>query len=163
MPLPHGTVTGHNIYRSKTPGSGYVKINTSLITANEFQNATLTNNTPYYFMVTSVDNNSIESFFSDEIAVTPGPVTYLQENEGIVSGGSIDNNNLGYNGTGFYNFATSNSTIDFIHIGGNLGGNYMLVYRYALGNTNRTGSLVINGDGTKPHHEKHRGLDHLCI
>jgi rhamnogalacturonan endolyase len=140
-----GPIAGYNIYRSKTSLSNYAKINSELVTLNEFQNSNMTNNIPYYFMITAVDNNSLESFFTDEIAVTPGPVTYLQEDEGIVSGGSIDNNNLGFHGTGFYNFATNNSTIDFIHIGGNLGGNYMLVYRYALGNTNRTGSLVING------------------
>ncbi|MBN1414637.1 MAG: T9SS type A sorting domain-containing protein [Bacteroidales bacterium] len=136
-------VVGYNIYRSKTSGSGYIKLNLNPVTESEFQNINLTNNTTYYFRVTSVDGNAVESFFSEEIAVTAGPVTYLQENEGIISGGSIDNNNLGFNGTGFYNFAAT-STIDFIHIGGDAGGNYMLVYRYAMGNTSRTGSLVVN-------------------
>jgi hypothetical protein len=81
----------------------------------------------------------------------------LQEDEGIISGGSIDNNNLGFNGNGFYNFAAT-STIDFINIGGNQGGNYMLVYRYALGNTSRTGSLIIN-DEEQSHTMKSLGSD----
>ncbi len=139
-----GNITGYNVYRSETSGSSYNKLNTSLITDNSFLDTPLTNDHTYYYVVTSVDKKSVESFYSDEIVATAGPVTYLQEDEGIISGGSIDNNNPGFNGNGFYNFAT-NSYIEFINIGGNNGGNYMLVYRYALGNTARTGSLVVNG------------------
>lgn len=139
-----GNVSGYNVYRSATSGGAYVKLNTNLITANSFLNAPLTNDQTYYYVVTSVDDRSIESFYSDEVAAAAGPVTYLQEDEGIISGGSIDNNNPGFNGKGFYNFAGT-SYIEFINIGGNNGGNYMLVYRYALGNNPRTGALVVNG------------------
>ena len=140
------TITGYNVYRSQTPGKGYAKQNSTLILETEFLNEPLTNNITYYYVVTSVDNRSVESFHSDEVVSAAGPVTYLQENEGIVSGGSIDNNNLGFNGTGFYNFASSNSYVDFINIGGgNEGGNYMMVFRYALGSANRTGSMAVNG------------------
>ncbi|MBN2762346.1 MAG: T9SS type A sorting domain-containing protein [Bacteroidales bacterium] len=138
-------VVGYNIYRSKTSGSGFIKLNQEPVAENEFQNSYLDNNTTYYFMVTSVDNNSMESFFPDEIAVTAGPVTTFQENEGIVSGGSVDSNNEGFNGDGFFNFAPADSYVEFINIGGDNGGPYMLVYRYALGSANRTGSLVVNG------------------
>jgi len=142
-PVTTATITGYNVYRTKTSGKSYIKLNPELLTGTSYLNAPLSTITTYYYVVTSVDETGRESFYSSEVSSIPGPVTYLQEDEGIISGGSIDNNNLGYNGKGFYNFAGS-STIDFINIGGNLGGNYMLVYRYALGNTSRTGSLVIN-------------------
>jgi hypothetical protein len=142
-PVTTSTITGYNVYRSKTSGKSYIKLNTELITGTSYLNAPLNSSTTYYYVITSIDNNSIESFYSKEVSSAAGPVTYLQENEGIISGGSVDNNNLGFNGTGFYNFAGT-STIDFINIGGNTGGNYMLVYRYAMGNTARTGSLIIN-------------------
>jgi hypothetical protein len=140
-----GTIAGYNVYRSQTSGSGYVKLNNTLITETSYLDASLTNNITYYYAVTSVDNKAVESFYSAEVASTAGPVTCLQENEGIVSGGSLENNNPGFNGTGFYNFDSNSSYVDFINIGGHLGGNYMLKYRYALGNTDRTGSLSING------------------
>jgi rhamnogalacturonan endolyase len=143
-PVLTGTITGYNVYRAKTPGKSYIKINTELIAETTNLNAPLTNGVIYYYVVTSVDDKAIESFHSDEVSSAAGPVTYLQEDAGIVSGGSIDNNNLGFNGNGFYNFASNSSYIDFINIGGHTGGNYMLVYRYALGNTNRTGSLIVN-------------------
>src|SRR4030042_403822 len=68
----------------------------------------------------------------------------MQAEEGITSGGWIESNNLGFNGSGFFNFDTRNTYIEFINIGGHKGGEYMLVYRYALGSSNRTGSLIIN-------------------
>lgn len=143
-PVATGNVTGYNVYRTKTPGKSYIKLNTELLTETSYLNAPLGTVATYYFVVTSVDDNGRESFYSAEVTSAPGPVTRLQEDEGIVSGGSIDNNNIGFNGNGFLNFG-STSTVDFINIGGNQGGTYRLVYRYALGNTSRTGSLVING------------------
>jgi rhamnogalacturonan endolyase len=139
------TITGYNVYRSETMGGSYTKVNTEIISGTSYLDSPLNNNTAYYYVVTAVNKKAIESSYSDEVSSIAGPVTYLQEDEGIVSGGSIDNNNPGFNGDGFYNFDTSNSYVDFINIGGNLGGNYTLVYRYALGNTDRTGSLSING------------------
>lgn len=137
------TISGYNVYRSTTSGKGYTKVNSALITQTEYLNMSLTNGVTYYFVVTSVDNKSKESFYSDEVVSTAGTVTYLQENEGIISGGSVDNNNLGFNGAGFLNFGAT-GYVEFINIGGNTGGNYMLVYRYALGSSDRTGSLIVN-------------------
>ena len=98
----------------------------------------------YHYVIRSVDNNSIESFDSPQVDATAGPIAHMQAEEGITSGGWIESNNLGFNGSGFFNFDTRNTYIEFINIGGHKGGEYMLVYRYALGSSNRTGSLIIN-------------------
>jgi rhamnogalacturonan endolyase len=140
-----GAIAGYNVYRSQTSGSGYSKINSTLVTGTSYLNSSLTDNTNYYYVVTAVDYEGGESGYSAEVAATPGPVSILQENEGILSGGSIGNNNIGFHGTGFYNFGTNSSYADFINIGGHLGDNYKIIYRYALGTTDRTGSLSING------------------
>ena len=140
-----GQVTGYNVYRSESSGGALQLLNSTLIDGTSYLDSMLTDNKTYYYIIRSVDASMMESFDSPELAVTPGPVTNLQAEEGDYEGGSMDNNNLGFNGTAFYNFATNNSYVEFTDIGGHLGGYYMLVYRYALGNTNRTGALVVNG------------------
>ena len=141
-----GRITGYNIYRSENSGGDYMLVNNTPVQETEYLDTPLTDDVTYYYMVKSVDAGSVESFASPEVYATSGPVTYMQAEEGITSGGWIESNNLGFNGTGFYNFNTDNAYIDFINIGGNEGGEYMLVYRYALGNSNRTGLLSINDD-----------------
>ena len=144
-PVTIGTVAGYNVYYSATSGKSYTKLNSSPITETSYQRVPVPNNTAAYYVVTSVSSNGVESPYSVEISSAAGPITHLQENEGIVSGGTIDSNNAGYNGTGFFNFGTSNSYAEFVNIGGHLGGKYILKFRYALGTANRTGSLIING------------------
>jgi rhamnogalacturonan endolyase len=140
-----GTIAGYNIYRSQTSGSSYTKMNSSLVTDTCWLNSSLANSTTWYYVITSVDKNGGESSYSTEVSSKVGPVTHLQETEGKVYGGSIDSNNPGFNGTGFFNFGTSNSYIDFNNIGGYIGGSYILRYRYALGTGSRTGTLTVNG------------------
>ena len=140
-----GTIAGYNVYRSLASGSGYSKMNSTLIADTCWLNSSLTNSTTWYYVITSVDKNGGESSHSTEVSSKVGPVTHLQENEGKVYGGSIDSNNAGFNGTGFFNFGTSNSYIDFNNIGGYIGGSYFLRYRYALGTGSRTGTLTVNG------------------
>jgi rhamnogalacturonan endolyase len=139
-----GKIAGYKVYRSVNQGGAYTLLNTSLITGTSYLDSPLTDKTKYYYVITAIGNNGFESFQTSELKATTGTIKYLQAEEGIFTGGLIESNNPGFNGTGFYNFdATSN--IDFINLGGNLGGDYMLLYRYALGNTARTGLLSING------------------
>jgi hypothetical protein len=140
-----GRVTGYNIYRAESEGGDYILLNAIPVTGNEYLDSPLSDNATHYYVIRSVDNNSVESFDSPQIAAAAGPVTHMQAEEGITSGGWIESNNLGFNGTGFFNFDTRDTYIEFINIGGNEGGPYMLVYRYALGSSNRTGALSING------------------
>ncbi len=64
-------LAGYNIYRSITPGSGYVKQNVSLLSDSNFTDSSVINGTPYYYVVTAVDDANNESGYSNEVFVTP--------------------------------------------------------------------------------------------
>jgi|GEM_PF-441215 len=64
-------LAGYNAYRSTTSGLGYSKLNTSLITATNYQDTGLTNSTHYYYVVTAVDKADNESGYSNESGVVP--------------------------------------------------------------------------------------------
>jgi hypothetical protein len=62
---------GYNVYRSLTSGNGYIKQNVSLVTLSEYDDDTVTNGIPYFYVVTAVDTNSLESGYSNEDSATP--------------------------------------------------------------------------------------------
>ncbi len=64
-------LAGYNVYRSTTQGSGYSKLNTSLITDSNYIDSSVVNGTPYYYVVTAVDSASSESGYSNEANATP--------------------------------------------------------------------------------------------
>lgn len=57
---------GYNVMRSTTSGSGYTKINTSLITTNTYVDASVTNATKYFYVITAIDTAGGESDISNE-------------------------------------------------------------------------------------------------
>jgi hypothetical protein len=66
------TVTGYNVYRSTVSGSGYVKMNTSLINALVFSDDSVSSGTTYFYVATSVDSSGDESSNSNQaVAVVP--------------------------------------------------------------------------------------------
>jgi hypothetical protein len=66
------TVAGYNVYRSTVSGSGYVKINTSLINALTFSDDSVSSGTTYFYVATSVDSGGDESSDSNQaVAVIP--------------------------------------------------------------------------------------------
>jgi hypothetical protein len=66
------TVAGYNVYRSTVSGSGYVKINTSLINALTFSDDSVSSGTTYFYVATSVDSDGDESSNSNQaVAVIP--------------------------------------------------------------------------------------------
>ncbi|HEX2100582.1 MAG TPA: carbohydrate-binding protein, partial [Candidatus Synoicihabitans sp.] len=71
----------------------------------------------------------------------------IQAESGVTAGGTtIDNNNTGYNGSGFANFPTSGGTLTFNNVNGNGGGSKSLAIRYANGGTTaRSGTITVNG------------------
>lgn len=70
----------------------------------------------------------------------------LQAENATVSGGAVvENDHIGFNGTGYVNFNSSGSFVEWNNVGGGTGGNAQLTFRYALDNSSRTGELVING------------------
>ncbi|MBI2447249.1 MAG: PKD domain-containing protein, partial [Candidatus Omnitrophica bacterium] len=66
-------INGYNVYRSTTSGSGYQKINTSIVTASQYQDTTVTNSVNYCYVVTGLQETpcSNESNSSDEVCGTP--------------------------------------------------------------------------------------------
>src|SRR5262249_48126581 len=66
------TVSGYNVYRSTTSGSGYTKINTSLVGSLAYTDSNVTSGTTYYYVTTAVGSSGNESGFSNQAtAVIP--------------------------------------------------------------------------------------------
>jgi pectate lyase len=76
-----------------------------------------------------------------------GTTTTIQAESASFGGGvTIDNNNAGFNGTGFANFPTSGGFLQFNNVNGGAGGTATITVRFALGiTTSRTGQRIING------------------
>jgi len=65
-------VSGYNVYRSTTSGSGYVKINSSLLGGLAYTDSNLQSTTTYYYVTTAVDSSGNESTYSNQAsAVIP--------------------------------------------------------------------------------------------
>jgi fibronectin type 3 domain-containing protein len=141
---------GYNIYRSTASGSGYTRLNSTLLATSDYTDSTVSNGTTYYYVVTAVDTSANESGYSNEEPAAPNPpITTLtiQENEIGFCGvdGSIDNNNAGFTGDGFAN--TTNGIGYGVDYSVNIltAGTYTFTWRYANGSSARPGNLKING------------------
>jgi hypothetical protein len=65
-------VSGYNVYRSTTSGTGYAKANGSLVGAVNYTDSSVANGTTYYYVTTAVDGSGNESSNSNEaVAVIP--------------------------------------------------------------------------------------------
>ena len=65
-------VTGYNVYRTTTSGTGYTKLTASLVGPLAYTDATVLNGTTYFYVTTAVDSAGLESAFSNEVpAVIP--------------------------------------------------------------------------------------------
>lgn len=86
--------------------------------------------------------------YAGATVVTPGAVT-VQAEAGVVAGGvTIDNNRLGFHGTGFANFPVTAGSLQFSGIDGGAGGPKTISIRYCNGassGASRTGRILING------------------
>lgn len=66
------TVSGYNVYRSTTSGTGYVKINGALVTALTYTDSAVQSATTYYYVTTAVDSSGTESTDSNQVtAIIP--------------------------------------------------------------------------------------------
>ena len=66
------TVSGYNVYRSTTNGSGYVKINSSLVAGVSYTDSAVQSSTTYYYVTAAVDSEGNESAYSNQAtAVIP--------------------------------------------------------------------------------------------
>ena len=64
-------LAGYNAYRSTTSGSGFAKVNASLVISSSYSDSGLTDGTTCYYVVTAVDTSSNESGYSNEASSTP--------------------------------------------------------------------------------------------
>jgi fibronectin type 3 domain-containing protein len=67
------TVSGYNVYRGTTANGPYAtKLNPSLVDSVQFTDTTVTSGQTYYYVVTAVDSNNVESTYSNQAtAVIP--------------------------------------------------------------------------------------------
>jgi hypothetical protein len=61
-------VIGYNIYSSSTSAGPYVRLFATPTLATSYTDATVLSGRSYYYVVTAVDSNSVESAFSNEIS-----------------------------------------------------------------------------------------------
>jgi hypothetical protein len=67
-----GNVVGYNVYRSRTAGGPYMKLNTSLVVGISYTDPGVIAGQTYYYVATAVDNTNAESAYSNEaVAVIP--------------------------------------------------------------------------------------------
>ncbi len=66
-------LAGYNIYRSTTPGSGYQRINYSLIQVSTYEDEQVVDGNRYYYVVTAVNTVGGESGYSNEVEVYVPP------------------------------------------------------------------------------------------
>ncbi|HTZ48963.1 MAG TPA: choice-of-anchor D domain-containing protein [Verrucomicrobiae bacterium] len=66
------TVSGYNVYRSTSSGSGYSKLNSGLVSGVSYSDTTVQSGTTYYYVVTAVNASGQESGDSNQAtAVVP--------------------------------------------------------------------------------------------
>jgi fibronectin type 3 domain-containing protein len=142
---PVTNIAGYNVYRSLTHGGDYTLLNDTLVTETSYIDSNLTSMTTYYYVVTTVNVKATESMPSEELEVAVGPTFTMQAEDGVIKGTvSLAGNYTGYHGSGYVDFASTGSAIDFTELPGFGGGDAILRYRYALGSADRTGTLVVN-------------------
>jgi hypothetical protein len=73
--MPTGNVKGYNLYMSETSGTGFKKMNDTVITGSSYLVPGLEINRRYFFMLTSVTNDSppVESRPSPEWSMLSHP------------------------------------------------------------------------------------------
>jgi Carboxypeptidase regulatory-like domain len=60
------TVSGYNVYRSTVNGSGYAKLNSSVMSSLSYSDTSVTPGTTYFYVATSVDSGGDESTNSNQ-------------------------------------------------------------------------------------------------
>ena len=64
------TYSGFNVYRGSTSGGPYSKVDSSVIPATSYTDASVTSGQTYYYVATEVDSTGMESPYSSEVSAT---------------------------------------------------------------------------------------------
>lgn len=62
-------VAGYNVYRSTASGGPYSMINSSLVVPTNYSDGTVLSETTYYYAVTAVGTDGLESAYSNQTTV----------------------------------------------------------------------------------------------
>ena len=63
-------IAGYNVFRSTTSGSGYVQINTGLVTTPSYTDTNVAEGEAYYYVTTAVDTSNDQSGYSNQAQAT---------------------------------------------------------------------------------------------
>jgi len=63
-------VIGYNVYRGTLPGGPYTKLNSSPVATTTYVDRTVQPGETYFYAVSAVDSNNVESALSNEITAT---------------------------------------------------------------------------------------------
>lgn len=63
-------VSGYNVYSSTVTGGPYTKLNSTPVASTGYTDSTVQSGLTYFYVVTSVDSNGVESAFSAEVSAT---------------------------------------------------------------------------------------------
>lgn len=66
------TVAGYNVHRSDTQGSGYVQLNGELVPCCSYTDESVVEGNTYYYVCTAVDDQGLESGYSNEVEIYVG-------------------------------------------------------------------------------------------
>ena len=91
-------LAGYNIYRSQVSGSGYARLNGSLIPINSFTDSSVQADVTYYYVATSVKEHGLESAFSDEVSASASGTSGLVASFGFEEGNGITTADASGNG-----------------------------------------------------------------
>jgi hypothetical protein len=64
---PSPGVSGYNVYRCTTTGTGYTKINSSVVSGLTYTDATVVNGVTYYYVTTSENASGDQSSYSEQV------------------------------------------------------------------------------------------------
>jgi hypothetical protein len=65
-------IIGYNVYRSSTSAGPYTQLNSQLVTTVSYNDSTVTAGQTYYYVMTSVNNSSYQSAYSNQVqAIVP--------------------------------------------------------------------------------------------
>jgi pectate lyase len=143
-------LAGYNIYRSTTSGSGYTKLNSTLLASSDYIDSSVTNNTTYFYVVTAVDTNSNESEYSSAASAFPSSgstsITIQENTTGFCSvDGAVESEYSGWTGTGYANTGNASGKGVTYSINILTAGTYTFTWQYASTSGNRTANLMIDG------------------
>ena len=129
-------LAGYNVYRSTTSGSGYAKVNGSLVTSSAYTDNTVAGNTTYYYVVRAVNLVNAESANSNQVsATTPAPPAGLHVGSIVLSTRNVSGGNK-----------YARATVTIVDAGGSPVSGATVTGTFS-GNFTGTTSAVTNGSG----------------